>query len=224
MKKALLILIFISYTLTSLGQNNGSQNLTDFSIVKVYDLINLKLIPSDKNQLIVSGANKDLVQVINKNGILKIRMAFKQSFDGENTNVTLYYKSLGSIDANEGSKVTVEGTINAPKFELRVQEGAEITAQLNATSATLRAVTGGIINLQGKAITQDIIINSGGVFNGNNFLTEITEVSVNAGGEAKINASVNAIVKIRAGGNVYVYGKPSSIEETIFINGKVTEM
>lgn len=221
-KYALLLALVLGLTLNA--QDTIEKTIGEFSTVKVYDLINLKMIKSNENKVIIAGDNKEDVQVINKNGKLKIRMKLEESYDGNDTVVKLYYTSVDVIDANEGANVVVNDPIEQFEIDLKTQEGGEITAELKTSYANFRAVTGGIINVSGSSKNQDISIYTGGIFNGEQFSTEQTEVSVNAGGEAYVNASEIVDVRIKAGGKVYIYGEPKTINESKVLGGKVKRM
>ncbi|MDG4715240.1 head GIN domain-containing protein [Winogradskyella marincola] len=223
MKNYMLVLAFV-LGLTANAQDTIEKTTSEFSTVKVYDLINLKMIKSDENKVIIAGDNKEDVQVINNNGKLKIRMKLEESYDGNDVVVKLYYTAVDVIDANEGANVVVNDALEQYEIDLKAQEGAEITATIKTTYANFRAVTGGIINVTGSSKNQDISIYTGGIFNGEEFTTQKTEVSVNAGGEAYVNASELADVRIKAGGNVYIYGKPKQINESKVLGGKVKRM
>lgn len=223
MKNYLLLLAF-TLGLSINAQDTIEKNIGEFSTVKVYDLINLKMLRSDVNKVIISGENKEDVQIINKNGKLKIRMKLEESYDGNDIVVNLYYTSVDVIDANEGANVEVTEPIEQFEIDLKAQEGSEITAELKTTYANFRAVTGGVINVSGSSKNQDISIYTGGVFNGEKFTTQQTEVSVNAGGEAYVNASELVDVRIKAGGNVYIYGEPKQINESKVLGGNVKRM
>jgi len=223
MRKILFILTLV------LGFNVNAQEtvektIGEFSTVKIYDLINLKMIKSDVNKVVISGKNRKDVEVINKNGKLKIRMDLRESYDGNDTVVILHYTSVDIIDANEGAKVTITSPIEQYEIDLKTQEGAEITAVLKTTYANFRAVTGGTINVTGTSKNQDISIYTGGVFNGEEFITERTEVSINAAGEAYINATERAEVRVKAGGDVFIYGNPKEVDESRVLGGRIKRM
>lgn len=223
MKKIIFLLsIALSFSLSA--QDTIEKTIGEFSTVKVYDLINVKMIKSDENKAVIAGDNRKDVQIINKNGKLKIRMNLEESYDGNDTVVKLYYTSVEVIDANEGAKITVEDPIEQFEIDLKTQEGGEITAQLKTTYANMRAVTGGIINVSGTSKNQDISIYTGGVFNGEDFKTEQTEVSINAGGEAYIYAYEYVDVRIKAGGDVYIYGDPKTVDENRVLGGRIKRM
>ncbi|WP_179344602.1 head GIN domain-containing protein [Winogradskyella ursingii] len=208
----------------SIGQNSIEKNIGVFNEIKVFDLINVDMVKSNENKVTIEGKNKSDVEIVNKNGKLKIRMDLDEIYDGNDTKITLYYTSVSTIDANEGAKITVKNVIDQNNIELRAQEGAEIIAQLNTNSAEFRAVTGGIINVNGSSKYQDISILTGGIFNGKKHMTDRTEVSIKAGGEAYIHATEEADVSIRAGGSIFVYGNPKNVIESKVLGGKVKVM
>ncbi|MBC3845773.1 DUF2807 domain-containing protein [Winogradskyella echinorum] len=223
MKKNILIIVLV-LAFQIQAQETLEKTIGEFSTVKVYDLINLKMIKSDENKVIVSGKNRRDVEVVNKNGKLKIRMNLEESYDGNDTVIILHYTSVDVIDANEGAKVTIEEPIEQYEIDLKTQEGAEITAELNTTYANFRAVTGGVLNVSGSSKNQDISIYTGGAFNGEDFITEQTEVSINAAGEAYINATEYVDVRIKAGGDVFIYGNPKQVDESRVLGGRIKRM
>lgn len=223
MKKLVLILSLV-FSITLFAQDTIEKTIGEFTTVKVYDLINLNMIQSKENKVIISGKNRKDVEVVNKNGKLKIRMNIEEIYDGNDTVVNLYYTSVDEIDANEGAKVVVKDTIEQFEIELRTQEGAEITTELKTSFATVRAVTGGIINVTGQSKNQDVSIYTGGILNGEEFVTEKTDVSVNAAGEAYINATEFVDVRIRAGGDVFIYGNPKKVDESRVFGGRIKRM
>jgi hypothetical protein len=223
MKKiSLLFLFIVGFTLNA--QETIEKSVGVFKTVKVYDLINLKMIKSSENKVIISGKNRSDVEVINKNGKLKIRMNLEESYDGNDTVVVLYYTSVDIIDANEGAKVSVKEPIEQFEIDLKTQEGAEITAKLKTTYANFRAVTGGIINVTGSSKNQDISIYTGGIFNGEDFITVQTEVRVNAAGEAYVNATDYVDARIKVGGSIFIYGKPKQVDESSVLGGRIKRM
>ncbi|RNC88140.1 MAG: DUF2807 domain-containing protein [Winogradskyella sp.] len=223
MKKTILILTLV-IGLTSIAQTPIEKTVGEFKEVKAFDLINVTMIKSDENKVEITGRNRRNVEVINKNGKLKIRMELEESYDGNDTKVKLYYTNVETIDANEGANINVEQTIDQFEIKLKAQEGGEITADVKASYTDVRAVTGGVVNLTGQSKNQDISIYTGGIFNGEEFKTENTEVSINAAGEAKINASEFVEVRVRAGGDVYIYGDPKEIDEKRVLGGRIKRM
>ena len=217
-------LVFALISLVTLAQESVEKKLGDFSKVKVYDLINVKMIKSNESKIQIEGKDRNDVELVNKNGTLKIRMSPEKYFDGSGINIALYYTNIDLIDANEGSVVSVEAMIDQYEIDLKSQEGAKINADINVKYANIRAVTGGMIRTTGKAKNQDVSVYTGGVYEGEQLETEFSEVSIQAGGEIKVNCTDKLEIKIKAGGDVYVYGNPKTIDENRVFGGRVKRM
>lgn len=219
MKKIILVLLLI--TAGAVNAQDNVKNIGDFTEVKVFDRMRVNLIKSSENKVILKGKDTEDIELVNNDGILKIRMDIDKIFDGNETFVEVYYNNLRVIDANEGARVEVNELLEQPKIEIRVQEGAQVNAGLDVEYAEMRAVTGGIITANGSAEKQNVEINTGGIFEGKSLETTDTSLRIQAGGEAAIFARRTADVKIRAGGDVTVYGNPTELLKDKFIGGRV---
>jgi hypothetical protein len=220
MKKIILLLVVLG---TQFNYAQTTVKIDDFNDLKVFDKLSVTLISSNENKAVITGISQSKVEFVSKDGLLKIRMPFPKMITGDEANVTLYFKKIQSIDANEGSVVTCKGTFKQTTFDLSVQEGASITVGLDVEKATLKAYSGGIIEVTGKAVTQAISINAGGIVKASQLQTSQTTVSVSAGGNAEVNASTLVDAKVKAGGSVTVYGKPKKLRKETVLGGVIVE-
>jgi hypothetical protein len=179
------------------------------------------LIKSDENKVVITGADTEDVEIINKKGKLKIRMKFNRIFDGDETFVEVYYTDLSIIDANEGAVIVANETMKQPFLKLKAQEGGRIIANLEVDNLDSRAVSGGVIDTSGTVKVQEIVLNTGGIYEGKKLITEQTKVKVSAGGEAYVSASVLADAKVRAGGYIEIHGDPETIKKDKVFGGKI---
>ncbi len=148
-------------------------------------------------------------------------MKIDRSFNGNSTFVAVHYKNLDIIDANEGSTIVGNELIEQENIQLRAQEGAKIQVGLDTKNVDVRAVTGGIIITRGKAKFQEVVLNTGGIYEGREFETKDTNVTIRAAGEAEIKASGIVNVKIRAGGDVIIYGDPETVNKDKLFGGRI---
>lgn len=220
MKNLLVTVLFFATTLV-FAQNPKNKNVGDFNEVKVFDLIKVSLVKSDENKVMITGEDVDDVEIIIKNNTLKVRMKFDRSFDGTKTFVAVHYTDLKVIDANEGAIVIGNELITQDNIELRAQEGASIIVGLDVDTVNVRAVSGGIIETRGKANTQDITLNTGGIYEGRDFETKNTTVKVRAAGEAEVKASNSVDARITAGGNIDIYGDPQIVTKKQTFGGSI---
>lgn len=222
--KTLVKLVVLFITTMVFAQQPVEKTIGEFTELKVYDLIEVEMIKSNENKVIISGKNNQDVLINNKNGKLKIKMNLERIFNGEDTKVVLYYTNVDVIDANEGAKVHSKDVIKQFELDLKTQEGAMIDVSCNVTYLNIKAVTGGVIDVSGTSQKQDISLLTGGVYNGENNSTENTKISINAAGQAYVKASEVVDVKIRAGGDVYIYGNPETVNENKVFGGRVKRM
>jgi hypothetical protein len=221
MKKV--IFVFILAT-SSLFAQKVIKNPGEFTSVKVFDQISVQLIPSDESKVEISGNRAEEVEVINKNGELKIRMPFGKLLQGETIEATVYYQKLKTVEASEGSYVNSETPIKSITFWLSAKEGAEIKIVLDVQKANIKLNSGGKIRLTGTTENQDIAITSGGELKAKEFSSKQTKVSVSAGGEAEVYATDLVDAKVNAGGDIYIYGSPKQINQKTVLGGNIKEM
>lgn len=217
-------IIFIAFVMISqLNYGQITIKLENFDEVKVFDQLNVTLVQSNENKVVVTGKNETDFEAVNKNGVLKLRMSVTKMLSGADTKVTLYFKNIKSIDANEGCIVSSKHIFKQTTMNLSCQEGAKIDVELDVDNVNSKLYSGGIINLYGQALTQKASINSGGIFYAKDLVTSQTTVSVSAGGSADVNASTLVDAKVNAGGTIAIYGKPKEIKQQTFAGGTITE-
>ncbi|KVV13473.1 head GIN domain-containing protein [Flavobacterium sp. TAB 87] len=219
--KKILIGIAILFVQVSFAQ--VSKELGEFSEIKVFDQLSVQLIQSSTNKIDITGDRSDEVEVVNKNGQLKIRMPFPKLLSGNNMSIKLYYKRIERIDVNEGSIAHSKETFKQTAFEVSAQEGARVEVNLEVDKVKVTAVSGGIVNISGSATNQSASLGAGGILEAKNLLTSQTAVSVSAGGHAEVNASILVDAKVSAGGSIYIYGKPEQINKKTVLGGRIEE-
>lgn len=220
--KKILILVMVLVVQTTFAQ--VTKNLGDFNTVKVFDKLNVKLIAASENKAIITGDRGGEVEFVNKNGELKIRMPFPKLLLGDAVSIKLYFKTIDGIAASEGSIISSDAVFSGTILDLNVREGAQISLHLEGTKkVNVKAVSGGIIQLSGNAVNQDVVIMSGGILEARELETSQTSINVSAGGNAEIKASVLVDAKVKAGGNIYVYGRPEQINKETLLGGKIIE-
>ncbi|MBB1139422.1 head GIN domain-containing protein [Myroides sp. WP-1] len=220
MRKIAMLFIALCGTI---GFAQEVKQVGEFKRVNVFDKIELTLIPDTETKMEVSGTNAEEVTFVNKNGNLKIRMNISKSFQGGDVRIKLHYKDLEEVIAEEGATVKSSETLKATSLAITSKTGASVDLKIEAQKATIRAYTGGIMTLTGKVNTQDILANAGASVFNEKLISEQTEVTVNAGGTAKVNATELVDAKTRAGGEIIIFGKPKKINEKIVMGGSISK-
>ncbi|MFN3019764.1 head GIN domain-containing protein [Chryseobacterium sp. TY3] len=197
------------------------KNVGSFTKLKVFDQINVELIPGDEYKADISGKNAGNVEFVNSGNELKVRMITSKVMQGDATKIVLYYKNIASLQASQGSLISSTSPITSSNLSLISNEGSVIDVVANSTVVSSKVNTGGLIKIAGETTTQDVVVNTGGKYEGAELKSETTSVTVNAGGEANVFASQDVTTTTRAGGIINVYGNPENRNEKKVIGGKV---
>ena len=198
-----------------------TKNLVDFTALSVFDQINVTLVKSNENKIVVTGSRANDVEIVTKNNELKVRMKLTKLLKGEDVSATIYYKTINRVDVSEGSYVGSADTFKSGEFSVSAKEGANVKLALDVQKLTSKAHSGGEIELSGKAANNDVTITSGGKLKAKNLATKQTNVTINAGGEADITASDLVDAKTRAGGTIDIYGKPKTVNKKTTAGGTI---
>lgn len=217
-------LTFITCSIFSFGIAQTEKKVGDFTKVTAFDKIDVYLIASTENKVVFKGPNSQEVELVNKNGELKIRMPLTKMLSGDDVSATVYYKKIDALEANEGSRIVSKDEISAINFDIICKEGSEIKLMnLQADRLQVRVSQGSVVTTNGSVKNQDILSNSGGKYDGQDCITEQTVVTVNAGGIAHVYATDLVDAKTRAGGEIRIYGKPKQINEKKIAGGTIEQ-
>ena len=208
-----LMMIVTQYSFAQITRKVG-----DFSSLKVYDKISVTIIPSSQNKI---ETDTEDVEAITKNGELKIRMTPARILQGDQVYVKVYNQKLNDIQASQGSSITSSEDWKSNMLTMTSNEGSKINLNIRTKKLNVKINSGGIIKVSGNAQNQDIIVNSGGHFQGQNLDSQNTTVAANAGGVAEVSASDSVNATTRAGGIIDVYGDPDDRKFKNVIGGKV---
>ncbi len=213
--------ILLLVTQLSFGQTK--QNVGDFTSVVATDKIQVELIKSNESLVTFEGQNHENVKVVNTNGSLVLKMNTLNMLQGGNISVKVYYKDLTNIEAKKGGKVfaVANNTITGDHLKVYASEGGLVDLYAAVKTAEIKVTSGATVALYGKADKQEIISNFGGKYEGKDFKTAETVVTVNGGGKADVFAVNSVETKTRGGGVIDVYGKPEQRVEKKMAGGTV---
>jgi hypothetical protein len=219
MKKIIYSILIIS----SITYAQTEKKVGEFTKVTSFDKIDVTLISSKENKVILNGSGSEEVEIVNKNGELKIRMPLTKLLSGDNISATVYFTNIDAVEANEGSRIACETVLKTTSFSIIAKEGSSINLKLEVSKLNAKITNGSTVNVSGTSKNQDILINSGGILEAENLKTQQTSISVNAGGDASIFATELVDAKVRAGGDILIYGNPSQINQKTFAGGSIKE-
>lgn len=216
--KKILFIILISCTIAF---SQVQKEVGEFNKVTSFDKIDVTLVKSDQNKVILNGSGSEDVELVNKNGELKIRMPLIKMLSGNTISATVYFKSIDAVEANEGSRISSQDILEATSFDFIAKEGAEIKIKLKVSRVTVKVSSGAKVFLSGTAKNQDAVLSSGAVLEADKLVTTQTVITANSGAEANVFASELVDAKVRAGGNITIFGNPKQINKKIIAGGEI---
>lgn len=221
MKNLLSTIVFL-FVLASSAQTTITKQLGDFTKLKVYNGINLELVKSSEQKIVITGEKAEKVLLKNTNNTLKVALKFPETLAKNNVKVVLYYsKEIDVVDANEGSSIVAK-EFNQQQLEVKVQEGALINMVIDVKHLTVKAVTGGIIKLSGLTKNQQIETRNAGVYHGYKLTTtDATIVKASLGGKAEVLTGETLDAKVSFGGSIFYKGTPEVLKTKKVLGGTI---
>ncbi|MFK7049672.1 MULTISPECIES: head GIN domain-containing protein [Flavobacterium] len=213
--------IAFSLFAVSLMSAQTSKSLGTISKVTGFDQIEIHLVPSNENKIELTGTNSEAVELVNKDGELKVRMPFGQMLKGNDIKATIYFKDLKAVEANEGSFISSEVNLKTSIFDIIAKEGGKVDLILETSKINIKTSSGAVVKLAGKTQNIDAVSTAGGILNAINCETQQATVTVNAGGQIDIKAYDIVDAKARAGGSIMIYGKPKQVNQKTIFGGNI---
>ena len=219
--KKINFIIIITFNFLVFSQSTIEKPIGEFSKLKVFSFVNVELIKSTENKVEISGKESRNVSITQENNTLKIRMSLDKYLSGNDVLVKLYYIKINSIEVYGGAKVASPQIIKQYELELKAKEGGEIKTEVDTNVLTVKSVTGGKVQAYGTTKSQNIKINTGGIYMGQNLKAESSKVEIKAGGKADVKSNDFTGVKILAGGVLTIYGTTKELKQSTIIGGKI---
>ncbi|MBQ0118002.1 MAG: DUF2807 domain-containing protein [Flavobacterium sp.] len=217
------IVLFLATT-AAFAQGPITKNVGEVTSVKSFDKISVQLIKSNENKVVLSGNESEYVELVNKNGELKVKMPLKKTLKGQDVVAKVYYTGkITEVNASEYSYISSEDVMESLDFTAAAKEGANVKLKVNTKKLDVKVTSGAEISIDGQTKNQSILVNSGGKYKAKNLKSDQCSVTVNAGGEAEVSAEDIVNAKVRAGGVIDVYGNPKLLNEEKVVGGTINQ-
>jgi len=225
MKIKPLFFVFLLTITASIAQEKRIVIVSPFSILKIFSGMEVKIIPSKENKVIVYGDYQQGVIVQQKGETLKIKQSIATLINKEFSYIEVYTtQKLYQINAHQGSKVTSTAPIEQDQITLKIREGSELTLDIASDHIEANVSSGGRLILQGKTKYFDLKINSGGSCESEKLYAVNVTTQVVAGGVAYVNAIELLDAKVTGGGIIRIFGKPKKQITQTTLGGKIVEV
>jgi hypothetical protein len=225
MKNSIFIYL-IMLSLATTAQTAITKNLGDFTILKVYNGIEVVLIKSKEQKIEITGKRAQKVKVKQVNNTLKFSLPFSikpaKNVAGGEVIIKLYYnKDIHVMDANEGAVITGKD-FNQDKVHVKAQEKGFINLTTNTNYLIVKAISFGTIKLTGTAKNQDVDLDLYGTYHGFNMkVTGNSSIKSGTGAKAEILAGEVLNAKVSFGGSIFYKGNPKFVKDKKVIGGVI---
>ncbi|QQS94870.1 head GIN domain-containing protein [Sphingobacterium spiritivorum] len=220
MKK--IIAIGFLFMLAKVGMAQ-TREVGPFAKVEVTDKINVELINSSTYKVVISGNPSNEVDVIQKNGTLRLKMNTLNMMNGEGIHIKVYGNNISELTAKKGAivKANEEEILSSNILNLSASEGGLLSLKVSGQEIKVSASKGGTVQASGKTPRQEVQLTFGGNYDGRSLVSENAKVTVNGGGRCEVNVKQTIDSQVRAGGIIHVYGNPAQRNEKKLAGGTI---
>jgi len=221
MKYFLFILVSL-FTITIWAQQEVFLN-KNIQALKISSGIQVEIFTNaDENKIEADDPVLEAINYIVNDNELKISLPLGKIIEGDLPLVLkVYTKDINQLNAVQGSIVEIQNTITSSKFSIRATEGSVVSGDFDTENLELKALSGAIIDIRGKSKYLDVLVNTGGKYNGKNLKTENTVIKVTYGGKAEVFVTENCEANIVVGGTIDIYGNPKYMNEKKSFGGNI---
>lgn len=216
--KLLLILLFVVNT--SWSQQNIIKDIGDFTTLKVYSGIQIELVKSDKQQLVISGEKAAAVKVKIAKNTLKITFSFLKKPAKNTAKAILYYnKDIPIIYLTEGASITAKD-FSQQQVSISAKDDSFVNMHIEIKHLTVTVSNRSIIRLSGSAKNTAVTATTNGLFYGFDLKTSnISTVKAGLGGKIEIRAGETLDARVTFGGSIFYKGTPEVLNTKKVLSG-----
>lgn len=219
--KAFFIMAVLAVSALSTAQETF--NLKAFTALKVQSNIQVTLVKSSENKLVVDEGDTTQLVIDNEGNSLDLGLKQPQTKKSKTIKGTLYYNSsLSSIATGAGSKLMSTDVVKSQSLELNTGSGSYMELNVDAATLAIEVSSGGAMKLEGNAGTQTVKVNSGAVLKAKDLVSTNAEVKVTSGGVGAINVTGTLDGKATSGSSLSVYGNPKTVNKHNSTGGSIS--
>lgn len=196
-----------------------TRNLDDFQSVYVLGNIDMELIKSSTNKLVLSEVSTGTVSSEVKKGVLHV----SYNMVGEDAKVVakLYYKDLIGITAKTAVTLTSTKKLLFDSVSIRLSKGAKGNLKIEAKKFNIVVLQGSRIDIQGAGEEGVIYCNAGGACHAKDFKIKNADVRSVTGGEANVYVYGDLVASTHTGGRIFYFVEPKKINAKSVTGGVI---
>ena len=209
------------FSLTGQQEDRKRLAISPFEKLKISSNIEVNLIQSEANMLLVYGKNSDNITVSIKNRELKINLIGGNILNNEKTKIDLYHRStIEKILVKNGASLSSKYPFKQEKLIIEAKTNGNISLELFAEKLKTKISLGGRVCLNGKVDTHKLEINTSSICEAEKLNTKKTILISKVGAFAYINSKESLEAKIY-GGVIREFGNPKEKNIENRLGGKI---
>lgn len=191
-------------------------DIKDFKVLAVSGGVEIMLMPSPENKLIIEEGDPDKLEIASENGALAIN-ANRDEF-----RLTIHFKgNLEEIAASGGVSIRNSGKLKGKNMTINIASGSELHLDVEADQINSAAASGSEMHLSGISKRFDAAVASGAELDSENLKTENSSMVVASGGEATIYATGIVDATVASGGELNIHGSPKEVNKVVAEGGEL---
>ena len=218
--KTVLVCFFITISASILiaQEIERKENFTNFSGIAVSSGIDLYLIQSNIEKVLLKGDNDVLEKIKvfkDANGILKFEFKESGSMNnwtwGKDNGVKAYvsFKTLNNLMVSGGSDVISEGQFNLTSLSVKISGGSDLNLNMIVKDLKMAISGGSDLTLKGRADIFYLSASGGSDVNAFGFEAGDVTANTSGGSDAELNASKSISIAASGASDVNYKGTPS---------------
>lgn len=137
--------------------------------------------------------------------------------------ITVPFEEISGVSLVGSGDIHTEDTIKTSVFETELVGSGDIDLTIHASKVKANVTGSGDMILSGSTDELQIHVTGSGDFNGEDLISNRTDVSCTGSGDAVVVANTNLNAKVHGSGDIEYKGAPSQKEVRIFGSGDVNQ-
>lgn len=182
-------------------------DLKDFKSLTIGQDMNVELVKSSQNKLVVKSSDEDEeVGISNMGGHLSI--------NGDDATIVLYYKdALENVVVGADSEIFSNDEIKTKVLVLTAGADATVKLKIDVKKLYIQADADSQINLMGKATEHFATLSSDVQMAASDLITENSTLTLASDAQASVNATGTVNATVSSDGSLKIYGNPKKVNE-----------
>lgn len=223
MKRVVLLLGFILFSIVTYAQQEMEVELEGFNKIKVFGSLDIKATNGDKNQVKFISDKIPLSEIdfAIEDSTLSIKLTSKL-FKDEKIYAELIYQNIDEVVLNASAEMEIGTLVEQPEFLATVSSGSELRFKCAVEHLELNAYQGAQIVTKGNASEVIVFANTGGIVSATDLITKRADVKFNTGGRGELTVKQELKARVTMGSHFSYFGLPPNEDLKTSLGGDIS--